>query len=115
MQNKNGLSRDIITSHEGREREKKEKEISAESTDGFPFRKARLSRGKDTKKLKTKTEQLTPSAPLLSLAAVDDEGGLSLTIFVLGFWLGVDMLLFNLQYPSDRASFFCLSLSLSLL
>jgi hypothetical protein len=56
--------------------------------------------------LKTKIRQLTPSAPLLSLAVADDEGALSLTIFGLGFWLGVDMLLFNLQYMSDRGLLF---------
>ena len=43
--------------------------------------------------------ELTPSAPLLSFIAVDDEGGLSLTIFVLGYWLGVDMTLFNVHCP----------------
>ena len=43
--------------------------------------------------------ELTPSAPLLSFIAVDDDGGLSLTIFVLGYWLGVDMPLFNVHCP----------------
>ena len=35
--------------------------------------------------------KLTPSAPLLSL--VDVEGALSLPLFVLEYWLGVDILL----------------------
>jgi hypothetical protein len=61
-----------------------------------------------TKENETKAKKkLTPSAPLLSLIAVDVEGGLSLPLFVLEYWLAVDILLSNIYCPCENNSYYC--------
>jgi hypothetical protein len=65
-----------------------------------------LYRTKNKKKKKL-NRKLTPSAPLLSLIAVDVEGGLSLPLFVLEYWLGVDILLSNVHCPCENNFYYC--------